>query len=161
MEKLCHQFCDERKESESVSNGMNLFSQTQTDTESSSTLHSESDSPKTQKLSSTAILHYYRNFVFKFLSQIKYEEYKTEEKAIYNINLQLTNYQLLKLKQFSEIFNESEAGFYIQDATDILNNMFLDVEFMKTESLASFLKSILIDSHAKNVVIFIAIVSFI
>ena len=44
-------------------------------------------------------------------------------------------YQIKKLKQFTVSLNDSDAAILIQEATDILNNMFVEVEQFKPEDI--------------------------
>jgi hypothetical protein len=60
------------------------------------------------------------------------------------VKLKLTNYQIKKLKEFSLSLNDTYAGVLIHEITDILNNMFDDVENYKIESFAENLSKIII-----------------
>lgn len=61
-----------------------------------------------------------------------------------NVQLVLTNHQINKLKQFSKSLNDSSASRVIQEATDILNNMFSHVEHFKVEVFAEKLSKVII-----------------
>ena len=59
----------------------------------------------------------------------------SHETSHFNLNLFLTMYQIKKLKQFTVSINDSDAAILIQEATDILSNMFVQVEQFKPEDI--------------------------
>lgn len=123
---------------------------------------SDEELNETKKLlSSEGFLFYYRQFVHTFLDEINHEEL-TDESSNFNMNLYLTMHQINKLKQFANSLNNTEASMSIQEATDILNNMYSHVEYFKpdefAESISKIIISIAVDPRVQIALFLIIIV---
>lgn len=129
--------------------------------------HEKNSTPEVEEantknyLNSEGFLFYYRQFVYRFLEHIDHEELVGENFNL-NINLVLTKYEIDKLTQFSSSSNDSSASGVIQEATDILKNMFNHIEHFKPEEFAeSFSKtviSIALDPRVQIALFFVIIV---
>lgn len=101
------------------------------------------DSSQQKFIDSEGFLFYYRQFVHNLLEEINFKDLSGETSS-FHINLFLTTHQLNKLNQFSASQDTSKANNIIQEATDILNNMFSHVHYFEPEEFAeSMSKAIL------------------
>lgn len=111
--------------------------------DSNKTDSSETGEQPTKILNSEGFLFYYRQFVHNFLDEIDEDNFIGDTLYV-NVRLVLTAHQIDKLKEFSKSLNDRGASSVIQEATDILNNMFSHVEHFKVEAYAEQLSKVVI-----------------
>lgn len=119
-------------------------------------------------LNSEGFLFYYRQFVHSLLDELNLEvshlnafnhfnqerlnlrnknlnkDLTGEQQSNFNVQLQFTMYEINKLKQFANSLDNSEASKSIQEATDILKNMFTHVQYFKPDEFTEMVTKIVI-----------------
>lgn len=119
-------------------------------------------------LNSEGFLFYYRQFVHSLLDELNLEvshlkafnhfnqeglnlriknlnkDLKGEQQSNFNVQLQFTMYEITKLKQFANSLDNSEASKSIQEATDILKNMFTHVQYFKPDEFTEMVTKVVI-----------------
>lgn len=119
-------------------------------------------------LNSEGFLFYYRQFVHSLLDELNLEvshlkafnhfnqeglnlriqnfnkDLTGELQSNFNVQLQFTMYEITKLKQFANSLDNSEASKSIQEATDILKNMFTHVQYFKPDEFTEMVTKVVI-----------------
>ncbi|RNA03003.1 hypothetical protein BpHYR1_014584, partial [Brachionus plicatilis] len=110
-------------------------------------------------LNLTGALAHYKSFVHTFLTFIKLQDH-VEDIFEYKIGVELNKFQITKLEKFSNSVNESDTANTILDITDILKEMFVQVEMNKkpgfVDKILIFVQNEIIDS---NILYFFLILS--
>ena len=98
------------------------------------------------------------------LSHMSYDEFEKEDRLNFKLNVELNQNELLRLKKFSKSTSDSDALSSIQDITDILKDMIVEIEKSKfedlTEKFMKILGQVYYELSSKFLYILIFTVSF-
>jgi len=95
---------------------------------------------------------------------MSYDEFEKEDRLNFKLNVELNQNELLRLKKFSKSTSDSDALSSIQDITDILKDMIVEIEKSKfedlTEKFMKILGQVYYELSSKFLYILIFTVSF-
>ena len=74
---------------------------------------------------------------------MNYDEFENEDRLNFKLNIELNQNELLRLKKFSKSTSDSDALSSIQDITDILKDMIVEIQKSKFEDFAEKLMKLL------------------